>query len=76
VPEPDNPPLNLIKQPASIGHEDVVKELATLKVELDRYARNTIGQPLLNDIGDNDRGTCALHPDSLFALLKSGRSNR
>ncbi|EHA15242.1 hypothetical protein [Halomonas sp. HAL1] len=67
--EPDNPPLNLIKQPASIGHEDVVKELATLKIELDRYARKTIGQPLLNDIGDNDRGTCALHPDSLMAVL-------
>jgi len=69
VPEPDHPPLNLIKQPVSIGHEDVVKELATFKVELDRYARKTIGQPLLNDIVDNDRGTCALHPDSLIAVL-------
>tara|TARA_R110002072_G_C7966912_1_gene534380 strand:+ start:2843 stop:3856 length:1014 start_codon:yes stop_codon:yes gene_type:complete len=69
VTESDKPPRSLIKQPASIGHEDVVKELATLKVELDRYARKTIGQPLLNDIGDNDRGTCALHPDSLMAVL-------
>lgn len=67
--EPDTPPRNLIKQLASIDHEDVIKELATLKVELDKYARKTVGQPLLNDIGDNDRGTCALHPDSLIAVL-------
>ena len=66
----ENEPKDLLKSEVSEDMERASAQICALKVSLDQYARQWMGQPFLDDWMDSPKGnTCAYNGDSFLWLI-------
>lgn len=66
--EKDSPPVSLLQLDAPSAVAGAMQQLCTLKVQMDRFSRDPIGQPFLDDWMQS-HNTCAYFGHSLVKLI-------